>query len=234
MAALVVPGTIAALLLVAIAGTALLVRSRRNNPAPATNGEIVLAVVPFSNQSGAEDNSYLTEGMTQTLIRQFSQLPQVRVISRMAADHINRQNATSEYGVGYMLSGALVRNSEGKLVLNAELSNARDGSVLTSREYIPDETDLRPIQADIVQDVVKSLGIKLNARDSAGAQQALTSSPAAFGYFLRGQALARRRDDPVNLHLTDPGVRRGGQTRSFFRPGVLVARRIPSGPWNLF
>jgi TolB-like protein len=193
-------GCIAALLVVAIAGTALLMRSRQNRPVPATQGEIVLAVLPFSNQSGVGDNSYLTEGMTQTLIRQFSQLPQVHVISRTAADRVSRQNAASQYGVSYLLTGALARDSDGNMVLNAELSNAKDGSVLASRQYIPDDADLRPVQADIVQDVVKSLGIQLNAKDSAGAQHPLTSSPVAFAYFLRGSSLARERDDPGNLH----------------------------------
>lgn len=196
----VVLGGIAALLLAAIGVTALLMRNRQDKPAPAAQGETVLAILPFSNQSGVEDNSYLTEGMTQTLIRQFSQLPNVRVISRAAADRVSRQNAASEYRVSYLLTGALVRDSDGKMVLNAELSNAKDGSVLVSRQYIPDEADLRPIQADIVQDVLRSLGIQLNAKDSAGAQQPLTSSPVAFGYFLRGETLVRRRDDPGNLH----------------------------------
>ncbi|HEY2470626.1 MAG TPA: tetratricopeptide repeat protein [Terracidiphilus sp.] len=191
---------LAALLLIAIVTTTLLLNKRAPAPAARGTGEIVLAVLPFSNQTGSESNSYLTEGITQTLIRQFSQLPQVRVISRAAVDHINRQNATSQYEVGYLLNGALVHNSDGHLVLNAELSNAKDGSVLASRQYIPDEADLRPIQADIVQDVEKGLGIQLNAKDAVGAQQPLTSSPVAFGYFLRGETSIRRRDDPGNLH----------------------------------
>ncbi|MGA8089887.1 MAG: tetratricopeptide repeat protein [Terracidiphilus sp.] len=196
----VVLGALAVLLLIAVVGTMLL---RRRNPAQAAsraNGQIVLAVLPFSNETGSDSNTYLTEGITQTLIRQFSQLPRVRVLSRAAVERMTRQNAATQFSVGYLLTGALVRNSDGDMVLNAELSNAKDGSVLISRQYIPDEADLRPIQADIVQDVVNGLGIQLNAKDSAGAQQPLTSSPVAFAYFLRGEMLVRKRDDPGNLH----------------------------------
>ena len=196
----VLTGSLAALLVLLVVTTTLLLKKRAPAPAVQNNSQIVLAVLPFSNQTGSDSNSYLTEGITQTLIRQFSQLPQIRVISRAAADHVNRQNATSEYSVEYLLNGSLVHNADGKMVLNAELSNARDGSVLSSRQYIPDEADLRPIQADIVQDVVKGLGIQLNAKDTTGAEQTLTSSPAAFGYFLRGETLVRKRDDPGNLH----------------------------------
>lgn len=196
-------GAMSIVLLLAI-GTAVLVKMRNSRATPAKDGEIVLAVLPFSNQTGSEANSYLTEGITQTLIRQFSELPSVRVISRAAADRVSRQNAATEYGVSYLLTGSLIRNADGKLVLNAELSNAKDGTVLKSNQYIPDEADLRPIQADIVHDVISGLGIQLNARDSAGAFQPLTRSPVAFAYFLRGETLIRRRDDPGSLHQAIP------------------------------
>ncbi len=186
-------------LIAAIAGIGLW--KKRTPPAiTAGNGQKVLAVLPFSNQTGATANSYLTDGITETLIRQFSLIPHLRVISRAAADRVNRQNAASEFGVGYLLTGALERNADGRLVLNAELSDAKNGTVLRSKQYIPDEADLRPIQAEIVQDGVNALGIPLDAVEAAGVQRSLTSSPAAFQNFLRGVAVARLRDNPGNLH----------------------------------
>jgi TolB-like protein len=157
-------------------------------------------VLPFSNQTGSSANTYLTEGMTETLIRQFSEIPQLRVISRAAADRVSKQNAASELGVGYLLTGALERNADGHLALNAELSDAKNGTVLRSKQYIPDEADLRPIQAEIVQDAVNGLGISPDVAQAAGAQRSLTSSPAAFQNFLRGEAAARQQDNPANLH----------------------------------
>ena len=164
------------------------------------NKQKILAVLPFSNLTGANANSYLTEGITESLIRQFSQIPGVRVISRAAADRVNKQNAANEFGVGYVLTGTLERGADGRLVLNAELSDAKKGTVLRSNQYIPDEADLRPIQADIVRDTVNGLGISLGTGVAAGAQRPLTSSPAAYQNFLRGEAAARLRDDPGNLH----------------------------------
>ena len=189
---------ISVVLVVALAGLALW-RKPASHPAPPVNGPKVLAVLPFTNQTGATANNYLTEGITETLIRQFSLIPQLRVISRAAADRVNKQNAASELGIGYLLTGALERNADGRLVLNAELSDAKNGAVLGSKQYIPDETDLRPIQAEIVQDAVKGLGIPLTAQ-IAGAKRPLTSSPAAFQSFLRGEGAARLRDNPANLH----------------------------------
>ncbi len=189
----------AVVLIAAVAGIAFW-KKRPPRVGGAPNEQKVLAVLPFSNQTGSEANNYLTEGITETLIRQFSQISGLRVISRAAADRVNKQNAASELGVGYLLTGALERGADGRLVLNAELSDAKDGTVLRSTQYIPDEADLRPIQADIVQDAVKGLRISLDTGQAAGAQRPLTSSPAAFQDFLRGEAAARLRDNPANLH----------------------------------
>ena len=194
------PLALAAIILVAAVVGVALWKKRTAPTLPAGNDQRVLAVLPFSNQTGTDANSYLTEGMTETLIRQFSLIPQLRVISRAAADRVNKQNAASEFGVGYLLTGALERDADGRLVLNSELSDANNGTVLRSKQYIPDETDLRPIQAEIVQDVVKGLGISLETAPVAGAQKPITSSPAAFQSFMRGEAAARLRDNPANLH----------------------------------
>jgi TolB-like protein/Tfp pilus assembly protein PilF len=194
------PLALAAIVLIAaIAGIALW-KTRTPPAVAAGNPQKVLAVLPFANQTADNTNAYLTEGITESLIRQFSQIPGLRVISRAAADRVNQRNAASELGVGYLLTGALERNADGRLVLNAELSDAKSGTVLRSKQYIPDEADLRPIQADIVQDAVKGLGISLDTAQAAGTQRPLTSSPAAFQNFLRGEAAARLGDNPANLH----------------------------------
>jgi TolB-like protein/Tfp pilus assembly protein PilF len=164
------------------------------------NKQKILAVLPFSNLTGANANSYLTEGITESLIRQFSQIPGIKVISRAAADRVNKQNAAKEFRVSHLLTGTLERGADGRLGLNVELSDAKNGTVLRSNRYIPDEADLRPVQADIVRDAVNGLGISLGTGVAAGAQRPLTSSPAAFQIFLRGEAAARLRDDPGNLH----------------------------------
>lgn len=195
-----VPLALAAVVLIASVGGIRMWKKGMHSSTAAGNGQKVLAVFPFSNQTGANANSYLTEGITESLIRQFSQIPGLRVISRAASDRVNKQNAANELGVGYLLTGSLEHSVDGRLVLNAELSDANNGTVLLSNQYLPDEADLRPIQADIVRDAVNGLGIRLDAGQAAGAQRPLTSSPAAFQNFLRGEAAARLRDDPANLH----------------------------------
>jgi TolB-like protein len=135
--------------------------------------------------------SYVAVGLTDSLIRQFSELPRLHLMARSAVDRVKRVDAAKMLGVTTALTGKLQRNADGRLVLNSELSNARDGTVVSSRQYLADESDLPSVQADVVQDVIEGLGIKLDARQSAGAQKPLTSSLAAFQAFLRGESAAR-------------------------------------------
>ncbi len=180
----------AACLVFLIAGAAVL-SQRHHAPTLTKPAPIAMAILPFANQTGVDANGYLAEGLTQNLIRQCSEIPRLKLMSRAAVDRVNRSSAASQLNVKILLTGALRKDADGHLVVDAELSNAKDGSVLRSRQYMAEQSDLQPVQADIVQDVIQGLGIELDARQSAHAQRPLTSSPAAFDAFLQGGSAAR-------------------------------------------
>jgi tetratricopeptide (TPR) repeat protein len=190
----------AAIVLCAFLGWALLGHNRHPRIAASTKAPIVLAVLPFSNQTGSDANNYVTDGLTDNLIRQLSELPRLHVMARTAVDRASRQTVVNQLGVKVLLVGKLRRNSEGRMVLDSELSNA-NGTVLRSSQYMADESDMPSVQADIVQDVIQGLGIELDARQSAGAQKPITSSAAAFQAFLRGDSAARDMS-PRGMHAS--------------------------------
>jgi TolB-like protein/Tfp pilus assembly protein PilF len=169
--------------------------NRHHGAARRVPGPIVIAVLPFANQTGVQTNSYLSEGLTDNLIRQLAELPQVRVLSREAVSGADPRKATKDLGVTVLLTGELQRNPAGRLVLNSELSNAGDGTVLKSSQFLPDQSDLRSVQADIVHDVIGALGLQLNSREATGALQPMTTSPAAFQDLLRGDSLMLQGDE---------------------------------------
>jgi TolB-like protein/Tfp pilus assembly protein PilF len=188
----------AAFVLCAFLGWALFSHDRHPRSAASAKAPIVLAVLPFSNQTGSDANGYVTDGLTDNLIRQLSELPRLHVMARTAVERANRQDIVNRLGVKVLLAGKLRRNTDGRLVLDSELSNA-NGTVLRSSQYMADESDMPSVQADIVHDVIQGLGIELDARRSAGAQKPITSSPAAFQAFLRGDSAARD-PSPQGMH----------------------------------
>lgn len=192
-------GAAAILVFVLVLGVSRFERDRRLDRARHSAVAVVLAVLPFSNQTGSDSNSYLAEGLTDNLIRQFSELSRLRVISRAAVDRADRKSLVTQLGATVLLTGEVLRNADGRLLLNSELSNAKDGTVIRSSQYLPDEADLRTVQADIVRDVIEGLGMRLEARESAAALRPLTSSPAAFQEFLRGDAAMQNGDEDSML-----------------------------------
>src|SRR5581483_3705276 len=116
-------------------------RQRRHAATPAP---IAMAILPFVNQTGVAADGYLSEGLTQNLIRQCSEIPRLKVMSRGAVDRVNRDSAASQLGVTILLTGALRKNADGDLVVDAELSNVKDGTVLRSRQYLAEQSDLQP------------------------------------------------------------------------------------------
>jgi TolB-like protein len=191
--------TAALLVLVLVLGMDKFQRDRQAGHARRSDAPIVLAVLPFSNQTGSDKNNYLTDGITDNLIRLFSELPRLRVVSRAAIDRTDRKNIVSRLGATELLTGELQRNSEGHLILNSELSNAADGTVIRSSQYLPDEADLRTVQADMVRDVIGGLGMELQSRESAAALRPITSSPVAFQEFLRGEGALQKGGNESDL-----------------------------------
>ena len=189
----------AALLVIALIASALLQRERLPR-SPSASGPIRMAILPFRNETGIAADGYLAEGLTENLIRQCSELSPLRVMTRSAVENVDRNSAARQLGVTVILNGALRKDSDGRLLVDGELSNAVDGSVIRSRQYTAEQGDLQPVQADIVQDVIDGLGIALNTRQSSHTQRPATSSPAAFQDFLRGEA-AHLAASPESTHL---------------------------------
>jgi TolB-like protein len=172
--------------------------------APSSHDQrISLAVLPLVNKTGDPANDYVIDGLTDNLIRQLSEIRRLKLMARSAVYRFpsGAQNAVSigrTLGVSTVLAGE-IRSIDGKLVVNTELSNVKDGSILESRQYLPESLDLRPVQATVIQDVIRGLNLDLDARQSALTMQPVSTSLAAYQAYLKGENESRG-DSPVQIH----------------------------------
>jgi TolB-like protein/tetratricopeptide (TPR) repeat protein len=165
--------------------------------------QIALAVLPFTNGTGDKAKDYLADGLTNNLIRQLSDIPVLKVMAR-AAVYGFRPSMGNAVTIGRSLhvSGVMtgvMHDEDGKLVVDTELANVTDGSIIESHRYLPEGGDLRPVQASIVQDLIHGLKIELDARQSAHVLRPVSSSIEAYQEMLRGEGAARG-NSPVALH----------------------------------
>jgi TolB-like protein/Tfp pilus assembly protein PilF len=170
---------------------------------PGAGQQIALAVLPFANETGDKENDYLADGLTDNLIRQLSDIPPLKVMARGTVYRF-RSSTDKALSIGRSLHVNSVLTGEihqanGKLIVDTELSNMADGSIIESHRYLPENDDLRPVQASITQDVIHGLKIELDARQSAHALRPVSSSIEAYQEMLRGESAARG-NSPIDLH----------------------------------
>src|SRR6185503_12187096 len=97
-----------------------------------------IAVMPFVNGSGDADLDYLSDGMTETLIRSLSQLPNLNVKARSTVfrykGRSDAQTIGKELGVPAILQGRFTQRGD-QLTLNLELIDTQTENVIWTDQY---------------------------------------------------------------------------------------------------
>lgn len=156
-----------------------------------------IAVMPFVNESGNAEVEYLSDGMTETLIRSLSNLADLDVKPRSAVfrykgKDIDVSAIARELKVEGVLNGRVVQRGE-QLTLNLELVDALKNRVVWSEQYVRRTSDLVSLQSDIAKDVSVKLKSKLSGADEAKVARAATTDPAAYQAYLKGRYFWNRR-----------------------------------------
>lgn len=150
-----------------------------------------IAVMPFVNESGNADVEYLSDGMTETLIKSLSQVPNLAVKSRSTVFYYKGKETSpkkigEELGVQAVLLGRVGGRGD-DLKLNLELVNTQTQDVIWAEEYNRKQSDLVSLQSDIAKDVSTKLKLKLSGADEAKVTKTSTANPEAYQLYLKGR-----------------------------------------------
>ena len=156
-----------------------------------------IAVLPFANASGDKETEFLSDGIAETLINNFTKIPELKVTARSTAFHFRGRDGEpkeigQELGVGSILTGTLVQHGE-DLSIQVDLINTSDGSQLWGNRYDGKSGDLVNIQRSIAIDVISQLKLKLTDTETQQAAKTYTQNPAAYQHYLRGRYYWNRR-----------------------------------------
>ncbi len=162
-----------------------------------TNQIESIAVMPFVNGSGNSDVEYLSDGMTETLIRSLSQLPNLNVKSRSSVFRYKGKDTDAktiarELGVQAILNGRVVQSSEG-VSLTLELIDAASDNVLWAEKYDRRSSDLVALQNEIARDVSTKLRLKLSGADEQKLAKRYTTDSDAYRLYLQGRFYWNKR-----------------------------------------
>jgi TolB-like protein/Tfp pilus assembly protein PilF len=150
-----------------------------------------IAVMPFVNESGNADIEYLSDGMTETLIKNLSNLPNLNVkprstVFRYKGKDSDSQTIAKELNVQAILNGRVSQHGD-QLTLSLELVDAQKDSVLWSEQYNRKQSDLVSLQSEIARDVSSKLSAKLSGADVTKVTKTYTSDPEAYQLYLKGR-----------------------------------------------
>jgi adenylate cyclase len=150
-----------------------------------------IAVLPFVNMSGDEENEYFSDGVAEEILNLLTRLPQLRVSSRSSSfaykgKKINVKKVSEDLGVSTLLEGS-VRRAGDRVRITAQLIDTATDSHLWSETYDREMKDVFAIQDDISKSIVDALEVTLTPRDRRALQYVATSDAQAYDYYLRGR-----------------------------------------------
>jgi TolB-like protein/Tfp pilus assembly protein PilF len=150
-----------------------------------------IAVMPFVNASGNSDVDYLSDGITESLINNLSQLPKLVVKARSTVFYykgkdISPKQLGTELSVQSVLNGRVTQRGN-QLTLSLELVDTETGNQIWGEQYTRKTTDLVSLQSEIARDVTSKLKTKLSGEDEQKLAKTYTTDSEAYQLYLKGK-----------------------------------------------
>jgi TolB-like protein/DNA-binding winged helix-turn-helix (wHTH) protein/Tfp pilus assembly protein PilF len=184
---------LAAALLVAVAALAAAALAVRLRSRPISS----IAILPFINASGDPNAEYLSDGLTESLINNVSQVPDLKVIARSSVFRYKGKETdpkivARELGVRAVLTGRVVPHGDA-LSISVELVDAAEDRHLWGEQYDRRMSDLQSIQEEIVREVSAGLRLRLTGEEKGRLGRRATRDPEAYELYLRGRYIWNQR-----------------------------------------
>ena len=156
-----------------------------------------VAVLPFINASNDPNTEYLSDGITESLINNLSQVPNLAVMSRSSVFHykgrdVDPQTVAKDLKVEAVVTGRIVQRGD-QLIISSELIDARTNHNLWGDQYDRKLSDLLAVQEDITVAISAKLRERLVGEPKKQLAKGGTSDPEAYQLYLKGRYYWEKR-----------------------------------------
>src|SRR5262249_29967520 len=161
-----------------------------------------IAVLPFVNQSRDADTEYLSDGLTETIINNLTQLSSLHVSPRSTVFQYKGKDTVPlkvghDLGVRAVVTGRLLQRGD-SLIVSAELLDVRDNKQIWGEQYNRKLADALAVQQEISREISERLRTKLSGEEQRQLTRRDTSNPDAYAFYLKGRYYWNKRT-PGNL-----------------------------------
>lgn len=155
-----------------------------------------IAVLPFENLGGEEEQRYFADGLADDLITDLSKISGLVVVARNSSFAYRGmrggiQQVAAELGVRYLLDGS-VRRAGGKVRINAQLVDSSTGQHVWSERFDQELSDIFSIQDEVTRQIVSALEVSLSAGEQERFDRQRSANFDAYDMLLRAREIQAR------------------------------------------
>jgi TolB-like protein/Flp pilus assembly protein TadD len=170
---------------------------RRRSPSRRTIDS--LAVLPLVNASDDAEMEYFSDGITESIINNLSQLPKLRVVPRSTVfrykgREVDPQAVGRELNVRAVLTGRVFQHGE-SLVIKTELIDVEQDSQLWGEQYRRKLKDIFELEEEISREISGKLRLRLSGEEKKRLVKRYTENTEAYQLYLKGRYYTNKRTE---------------------------------------
>ena len=182
-----------------------------------------LAVLPLANLSGDPAQEYFSDGMTDALITDLSQIASLKVISRTSVMHYKKTDKTlpeiaRELNVDGIVEGTVQRSGD-HVRITAQLIHGRSDKHLWANSYERDMRDAFALERDVSEDVARQVQARLTTQNQMPLPQPRPTNVKALEAYLQGNY-------HLNRYGRGFGVEEKGRAAEYFQQAIDADRNF--------
>jgi eukaryotic-like serine/threonine-protein kinase len=167
-----------------------------------------IAILPFAYTSDRGDtlspeSSWLSDGITESIINDLSHVPNLRVIARSSVfrykgQNLDPQKIGSELKVRAVVTGRIVQIGD-TLSIQTELVDVRNQTQLWGEKYRRKVSDVLDLSEDISRQISEGLKLELSGETKDRLVKRYTANPQAYELYWKGRYYwNQRKADDLN------------------------------------
>jgi serine/threonine protein kinase/Flp pilus assembly protein TadD len=169
-----------------------------------------VAVLYFENQSGAKEDEYFRDGITEDIVTELSKIAQLEIFPRseMLAFRdkpVTAQQVSQQLGAAYVLEGS-IRRAGNRVRITAQLVEASTRHSVWAERYDRQLEDVFAIQEEIARSIAQALRITLTPQEEKTIARKPTENPQAYDFYLRGRSYTRRENMDYALQMFEQAI----------------------------
>jgi serine/threonine protein kinase/Flp pilus assembly protein TadD len=177
---------------------------------PVPSKQKSVAVLYFENQSGAKEDEYFRDGITEDIVTELSKIAQLEIFPRSEMLAFREKPITAlqvgqQLGAAYVLEGS-IRRAGNRVRITVQLVEVSTRHSVWAERYDRQLEDVFAIQEEIARSIAQALRITLTPQEEKTIARRPTENPQAYDFYLRGRSYARRENLDYGLQMFEQSI----------------------------